>query len=249
MALKPGPVPLYHQIVEDLRDQLARKRLKPGDALPTEEQLCVRYGVSRITVRRAVDDLIVQGQVQRRRGVGTFVAEPHAASRSVSLVGSLLETLAYPKGMTVEALGQAEKSGPSRITECLGLKPGAKLVEWRILSRVGGTPFAATTFYFPTDIGRQLALEDLRAGKTVARLVERAISEAVVRAEQLVEPVSIDAALSASLELPQRTAVLHVLRTYFSASGRAVECASVHYRPDQYSLRVELLPPGPGSSR
>jgi GntR family transcriptional regulator len=240
VPLTPGPVPLYHQIVADLRKHVGRRKLKPGDLLPTEEQLCRQYGVSRITVRRAVDDLIVEGLVVRRRGVGTFVAEPHAASRSVGLTGSLFDALAYPRDLVIEHRAQAERRPVKRIAEALRLGPRDKAVEWEVLSRVGATPFAATTFSFPLAIGRELDPRALRADTPAARLVERVVGESVVRAEQTVEPESTDAALSRLLEIPPRTAVLRVTRTYFTSSGKPVECATVHYRPDQYRLRVEL---------
>ena len=98
-----------------------------------------------------------------------------------------------------------------------------------------------TYFYFPADIGARLQSAELVAGAPVARLVEKLLGEEIVRAAQTVEPESADARLAKLLDIPRGTAVLHVLRTYFSASGRPVEVASVRYRPDQYRLRVDLL--------
>lgn len=241
MSLTAGPVPLYFQLARDLRQQIAGGRLKPGAALPTEEQLCAQYGVSRITVRRAVDDLIVEGLVMRRRGVGTFVAEPRQATRSVSLVGSLYDALAYPRNIAIELLKRGEKPAPARVAELLQLAPKAPVVELQVLSRVDGTPFAMTHFYLPAEFGTRLDPSELGSGTPVARLVERLLGEPVVRAVQTVEPESADARLGKLLEIPASTAVLHVLRTYFSAAGRPVEVASVRYRPDQYRLQVELL--------
>lgn len=242
MTLNAGPVPLYFQLAEDLRKQIASAKLKPGDALPTEEQLCARYGVSRITVRRAVDDLIVEGLIKRRRGVGTFVAEPHAATRSVSLVGSLYEALAYPRNIAIEVLKRSQKAAPARIAELLDVPEQAPVVELEVLSRAGGTPFGLTRFYLAPALAAQVNPKELEAGTPVARLVERALGETVVRADQTVEPESADARTARLLDIPRGTAVLHVLRTYFSASNKPVEVASVRYRPDQYRLRVELLP-------
>jgi GntR family transcriptional regulator len=243
VSLTAGPVPLYFQLARDLRQQISTGRLKPGAALPTEERLCELYGVSRITVRRAVDDLITEGLVTRRRGIGTFVAQPRErAARSVSLVGSLYEALAYPSNIAIEVLQRSHKPAPKRVAELLELEHKTSLVELQVLSRAGHTPFAMTHFYLPADIGAQLQPAELGTGTPVARLVERLLGEEVVRAVQTVEPESADARLARLLEIPLGTAVLHVLRTYFSASGRPVEVASVRYRPDQYRLRVDLLP-------
>lgn len=242
MNLTAGPVPLYFQLAQDLRQQIAAGQLKPGMAIPTEEQLGSRYGVSRITVRRAIDDLIVEGLISRRRGVGTFVAQPHQATRSVSLVGSLYDALAYPKDIAIEVLRRAEKPAPQRIAELLRLPEDAPVLELQVLSHAGRTPFAMTHFYLPQAVGARLDPAELSAGTPVARLVERILGQPVVRAEQSVEPESADARLARQLQIARGSAVLHVLRTYFSAPGTPVEVASVRYRPDQYRLRVELLP-------
>jgi GntR family transcriptional regulator len=241
VTLKEGPVPLYFQLAQDLRQQIGGGQLQPGAALPTEEQLCVRYGVSRITVRRAVDDLIVEGLVTRRRGVGTFVAEPHRATRSVSLVGSLYDALAYPRDIRIKVLQRTELAAPARVAELLLLPPQAPVVELQVLSQAGDTPFAMTHFYLPADIGAAVKSQSLNAGTPLARLVEQLLGQSVVRAEQTVEPESASIRLAKLLGIHRGTAILHVLRTYFTASGRPVEVASVRYRPDQYRLKVELL--------
>ncbi len=247
MPLAAGPIPLYHQLAEDLRKQIAANVLRPGDAIPSEEKLCERYHVSRITVRRALDDLIAQGLVMRRRGVGTFVAPPRQATRSISLVGSLYEALAYPPNISIEVINRREIMASQRIAESLELDLGAMVTELQVLSRIGELPFADTTFYFPPDIGSGIASDALRAGTPVAHLVEDQLGEAVVRAEQLVEPSLANGRTAELLELAPNTPVLHVWRTYYTANGRPVETVSVLYHPNQYRLRIKLLPGGPGT--
>src|ERR1700748_3966399 len=68
-------VPLHRQLFLVLHDEIARGALAPGDALPTEQSLCDQFGVSRITVRRALADLADQGYIERRQGVGSFVGQ------------------------------------------------------------------------------------------------------------------------------------------------------------------------------
>src|SRR3984885_14205577 len=80
-------VPLHRQLFLVLHDEIARGAIAPGDALPTEQSLCDQFGVSRITVRRALADLAEQGYIERRQGVGSFVrqrdrSDPSSAGRS-----------------------------------------------------------------------------------------------------------------------------------------------------------------------
>jgi len=241
MALNSGPLPLYYQLAQDLRTQITSKKLKPGDPLPTEERLCEQYAVSRITVRRAVDDLINENLVVRRRGVGTFVGSAQT-TRSVSLVGSLYEALSYPKGISIEVLRRNVNPTPNWVAETLQIREKAKVYCCEVLSRCGKTPFGATKFYFPVNIGQRIPFDELSGENPVARLVETVIGEPVVRAEQIVEPCVADASLAKALSVTKGTPLLNVLRTYYSASGKPVEAVSVHYRPDQYQLKVALLP-------
>ena len=81
-------VPLYEQIESDIREKIRTKIYAAGEQIPTEMELCKMYGVSRITVRRALDDLIVEGLLERRHGKGTFVALRRSKVVWVSLDGN-----------------------------------------------------------------------------------------------------------------------------------------------------------------
>src|ERR1700741_330282 len=89
---KTGPVstaagvPLHRQLFLVLHDEIDRGVIAPGEALPTEQTLCDQFGVSRITVRRALADLAEQGYIERRQGIGSFVREHGPAD--VSSAGS-----------------------------------------------------------------------------------------------------------------------------------------------------------------
>src|SRR5512139_2432558 len=79
-----GRLPLYDQIERNLRDLIVNGHLKPGQAMPGEWELVELYGVSRLTVRRAVDELVRQNWLERKHGVGTFVRQPAMASIAAS---------------------------------------------------------------------------------------------------------------------------------------------------------------------
>src|ERR1700744_6408669 len=85
-------VPLHRQLFLVLHDEIARGALAPGDALPTEQALCDQFGVSRITVRRALADLAEQGYIERRQVVGSFV-RGRAVSDAVAATGSYMDGL------------------------------------------------------------------------------------------------------------------------------------------------------------
>jgi len=239
--LSAGPIPLYHQLAQDLRRRILTGELPVGEPLPTEQKLCHQYGVSRITVRRGLDDLINAGLIERRRGVGTFVADKNTITRSTSLVGSLYEALAYPSNIEIEVLHRDTIRASTRIATSLKLAAGSHVTRLQVISRVEGDPFAATTFYFPATIGEHIATGDLHAGTPVAHLVERHLDEPIVRAAQMVEPEQANTRTARALGIPAKSAILHIWRTYYTAAGQPVEQVSVHYHPDRYRLQVELL--------
>src|SRR6266496_5274589 len=83
--LNAGPIPLYHQLSQLLRTAIEQGTYHPGDRLPSEPELIREYGVSRITVRQALDELEAEGRVVRRHGKGTYVAEPRIEQELVRL--------------------------------------------------------------------------------------------------------------------------------------------------------------------
>jgi len=191
-------------------------------------------------VRRAIDDLITERLVERRRGVGTFVARPQGATRSVSLVGSLYDALAYPSNITIEVLLRTAKAAPRHVAELLSLQNDAALVELQVLSRVGKTPFAMTYFYLPADIGAKLQVAKLGAGTPLAAWWRHCWAKKLCAPPrrsnrnpqtQKWQNCSIS---SRNSDIARAAYLLQRLR-------QAVEVASVRYRPDQYCLRVDLV--------
>src|SRR6202000_411990 len=123
---KMGPVstaagvPLHRQLFLVLHDEIDRGVLAPGDALPTEQTLCDQFGVSRITVRRALADLAEQGYIERRQGVGSFVRE-HAPSEPESAGRSYLDGLRQTQFETeVEVVELGMLRPPRPVADALG---------------------------------------------------------------------------------------------------------------------------------
>src|ERR1700756_2507140 len=113
-------VPLHRQLFLVLHDEIARGAMAPGAALPTEQALCDQFGVSRITVRRALADLAEQGFIERRQGVGSFVRE-HTPSEPVSAGRSYMDGLRQSRFETeVDVIELETRRPPRPIAEALG---------------------------------------------------------------------------------------------------------------------------------
>src|SRR5262249_7744767 len=149
-----GPLPLYHQLEQDLVERITGGEFEPGAALPTEERICEQYGVSRITVRRALESLFAQGLIVRRRGVGSFVAERKRGVRSVHLSGSLDDFLATAGALEVEVISLAPIDPPDDVREALELSPEtAQVARLELTSSLEGAAVIYSEIYFPLEAG------------------------------------------------------------------------------------------------
>jgi GntR family transcriptional regulator len=240
MRLDPGPLPLYHQLEEDLRARIHAKEFETGGALPTEEQLCAQYGVSRITVRRALDALIAQGLIVRRRGVGSFVAESKAGVRSVKLAGSLDEFLAASGTLENQIVTLTDGIAPPEVAALLGLEKGARVTRLDALSLLKDAPIGFLNIYFPQDVGAQLTRADLEGASPIIRLVERKLNIRIARAEQMIEPDRAGAVAARHLDIDPDTPVLRVTRVYYTAFDRPVEVALIRYHPQRYRYSIDF---------
>lgn len=169
-ALSPGGMPLHRQIFLVLRDQITGGAYRSGDPLPSEEALGKLYGVSRITVRRAMQDLADDGFVQRRQGRGTFVTDPtrvESNTKPASIRASLEQAQTETEATVIEF---EERVAPPVIGHALGLADGSSaLYILRVRSR-DGRPVMLTEAWLP---------EPHSAAVSAVALRERALYELI----------------------------------------------------------------------
>lgn len=159
---KAGPVsadagvPLHRQLFLVLHDEIDRGVVAPGEALPTEQSLCDQFGVSRITVRRALADLAEQGYIGRRHGVGSFVRE-HSPSDPSSVAGSYMDGLRQTQFETqVDVVERGVRRPPRAVADALGTS-GELLHIVRVRrQRRTGEPLIVTDAWLPAELAAAL---------------------------------------------------------------------------------------------
>ena len=239
-SLAGGPMPLYHQLELDLVDRIRNGEFKPGDALPTEEQIGEQYSVSRITVRRALDSLLSAGRIHKRRGVGTFVSKTPQSVRTVRLRGSLDEFLANAGALSLKLLSFSWVKASVEVSEALGVDKDDKVVRIELVSMLKNEPVIYLETYFPEMIGEHLNVEDITPGLPIIQIVERKLKLRIVRALQYIEPDIADSVTAGHLGLVEGVPVLRIQRVYHSANGEPVEVAILRHHPQRYEYIVEL---------
>jgi GntR family transcriptional regulator len=239
--LQHGPLPLYYQLELHLADRIRAGELKPGDLLPSEDRLCAGYGVSRITVRRALAALAGEGLIERRRGVGTFVAEPDRHVRETRLVGSLDDVLSYSEEYWARLLSRTTVKPDAQVSATLALGPEGRATRIESLLCCTDEPFAFLQLFFPLAVGALIDDAEITERTPVLRLLERKLGERFTQAEETVEAAAADRTVAAHLGLRPRTPILRVVRTYYTAGGRAIETAVVSYHPERHRQTVRLV--------
>ncbi|WP_052223683.1 GntR family transcriptional regulator [Novosphingobium malaysiense] len=237
-ALEAGPVPLYYQLEQRLRDRIHDGEFAKGDPLPTEDRICHEYGVSRITVRRALAGLQQQGLIERRRGVGSFVSEKPRGINS-HLTGSLNEFLAVAGSLTTRPISFEEKVPPKDIQHSFSLEDGEKAVLLTTVGSLDEGPTAYLEIWFRPEIGLQLSPDQLCGRVPVVRLVEQVANVQITRAEQTIKPARAGKQAGKHLGIDADSPVLKVKRSYYAGS-RLIEVANVVYHPERYSYAIEF---------
>lgn len=240
IKLEVGPIPLYHQLEQDLIARINSGAYKPGCMLPTEEQLCQAYGVSRITVRKALESLEAQGVIRRRRGVGSFVADRSSTFHAVHLTGSLDAFLMSAYELQPMVVSLEERVAPEEILAEFGLEPGARLLRLELISRTQQGPTAHSEFFFTPAMTGQLALDDIVGSEPIVRIVERKLGVRVSRATQVIEPDRATGTTVQYLDLPEGTPLLGAQRKYYTSTGTLIEVARQRYHPKRYRYEVDL---------
>ena len=232
-----GGAPLYLQLKKSIEQAVNSGLLGPGDALPSERDIAVKADVSRVTVRKAVQDLVRGGVLVQRHGSGTFVApRVKRVEQSLSRLTSFTEDMAR-RGMTVESawLNRGLFAPSPDEMMALGLSADERVARVSRLRIANGTPLAieraslsASVLPDPQAVGPSLYAALEKTGNRPVRAVQR-ISAANLGAE--------DAEL---LEAPAASASLNIERISYLASGKVIEFTRSVYRGDAYDFVVEL---------
>jgi len=231
--------PRYHQVYVALRDWITGGRLAPGSQIPSEPELCLAFRVSRITVRRAIDELVGERLLVRRQGSGTFVAD-RIPSQAVALDLREITTRVANLGRTTEVVELTVEWLPAdaATASALQLAPGAPIHKSTRVRARGRQRIGIVTTWLPEDIGLRLSERDLRR-RTVLELIERA-GIPVDAAEQSIGAslAGIDAAraLGVAVGVP----LVRIERIVRDADSRPIERVEALWRADCYEYRMEL---------
>ncbi len=236
---KNKPIPLYYQIADDIKRRIAANELKPGDKLPTEQWLIEAYGVSRITVRRALAELIADGTVDRTRGHGPVVAQPKLNRQVLRLTGLHEEMSRAGLHSTSKIHGIARKPAASAVARLLEVKEGEAVLSFHRLRLADGQPLATQVCYLPCALCP--GFDPLRLeNDSLYRIMEREYGLVIDYAEQTVGVKVPSKKLCDELKLSDCVGLLQMTRTTFLKTRQILEYTQIHYAPGRYEISMCL---------
>lgn len=226
----------YHSIRDEILDLVAE--LSVGDALPPERVLATRFEVSRMTLRRAVEELVREGRLRRRHGAGTYVAEPKIAQglAVTSFSTDMRQRGAVPSSRT---LGVDEVLAGAQLGRRLQISPGEKVTRVLRLRLADGAPMAVETLHVPQAVAPGLS-GDMLAGRSFYELLAAHYAVRLGGGTQTIEATVTDEAESEILGVPLHSPAFLFERVSRAADGRVVEFVRSVYRGDRYQFTVEL---------
>lgn len=239
---RTSPVPLYFQVAQHLERAIQSGELPPGAQLENEVQLAEQLGLSRPTMRRAMQYLVDRGMLVRRRGIGTQVVRAKV-KRPVELSSLWDDLTTSGQEPTTSVLSLATEPASGEVARKLGVTDGSAVIAIERLRYARGEPLARMRNYLPADLTERLA-----AGLTTEALQQRGLYQ-LLRASGITlhaaaQTIGARAATLAEAKLLAETKgapLLTMGRVTYDDSGRTVEYGTHVYRASRYSFELSLV--------
>lgn len=232
--------PLYRQIKALILQALEAGEWRPGQAIPSEQELASRFNVSQGTVRKAIDEMAADNLLVRKQGKGTYVAshnDPRAMFRFLRLV-PMDGNLSHPQSVPLDCWRAKAGQEASRM---LGIEPGAPIIIIRRLLRFGTKPVVIDEIYLPGDLFQGLNLEVLQDWNgSLYSLFETRFGMRMIRAQERIRAVAADRSAGEVLKVAEGTPLLSVERVTYTYGDKPVEWRRGLYSTAEHYYLNEL---------
>jgi GntR family transcriptional regulator len=238
MPINQASQPLYHRVYREIAKEIESGSLQPGDRLPSERWLCDELGVSRATVRRAIEELVTDGMVEGR-GRGSFVTGDALVEPPNTLMS--LSELGRSRGLaaTSRVLAADLRAATIDEAEAFGIAPGAEVFELQRLRMLDGLPIAVDHNRVPLRLVPEAALLDFATASLYDTLEREGHPPA--RADYELEARGADAHEAELLGLAPGAPVLFATTVAIGEDGRVVDLGRTVYRADRYRFQATLM--------
>lgn len=231
--------PLHAQVEEQIALRISERSWPAGHQLPSEEELIGEFGVSRTTIRTAVQHLLQRGLVEIRRGRGTFAAEPILHQALTDLTGFVEDMELLGRTATARVIDKTTIKATARVAERLRLVKGAPVVQIRRVRLANGRPLSFDETYLHVPLGRRVMKDDLES-EPIFKLLEDKYETPLVEADYVLEASIAGGMVATALEVSIGSPIFRIERTCYTTSNRPVDYEILHYRGDLVRFKTRL---------
>lgn len=247
MLNKNSPIPLYYQLAEVIKEQVTSGELAGGMQLPAERDLSEQYGISRMTVRQAVQYLVRENVLVVKHGLGTFVAEPKLSYDPLHLMSFTDDMLQHGAQASSRVLEQVVVTPPAAISERLQMgasDTATKLVRLRLSDT---TPLRLETVYVPTLVFPELVHEDLMT-QSLYRLLFNRHNVQLNGSQQMLEAVPANEYETTLFGIEPCTSMILLEGVTYDLHDRPVEYYKAVFRGDRFKIQIDSRQHDPQSA-
>jgi GntR family transcriptional regulator len=233
-----SPMPLHYQLRQVLLAWIESGDWKPGDLIPSEQELQDMYGISRTTIRQTLSELVFEGRLTRHRGKGTFVAgDKFAHNPNRQGLTHKLEEQGIKPGWRV--LDERQVTAPAAVREALRLNGKPQVIRIRRLRLADTEPIGIHTIYLPEAIAAQVNRAALQEGESLRYLAHLPQLQDS-RAHRTIEAVAATEADAKLLDVEPGSPILQIERLVVAADGTPLEYLQARYRGDRFKYQITL---------
>ncbi len=237
---KRSPLPLYYQLKEWLRGQIEDNTLTEGAQVPPEMQLSEQFGLSRGTVRQAINELVAEGLLYRVQGHGTFVSSPKVEYGMTQVFHSLAEDMRErSQPFTSTLLSSQTMQASGRVAARLKLGPTEQVILLERLGCVADEPSVIATTYLPASLCSPVLDEDL-TDKSLYEVLEQRCGVHLYKATRTLELAQANEYEAEMLHVPIGSPI-HLMQTIaYLDNGRPIEYSKLRFRGDRSKFVFEM---------
>ena len=238
---KDLPVPLYHQLQGVLKAEIESGRWRPGQQIPTESQLVEDFGVSKITVRQALQGLVDLGYIRREHGRGTFVSKRKFDEGPRELTSFSEEMRGHSLEAASRVLSQKVAAAEEHVATALGIPLGSEVLVLKRLRLANGEPLTVQTAHIPAALVPGLELDQVAS---LYEVLQTRYHLYAARARETYVAATADRSVRKLLRIPHGAAVFQVERITFLPNDKPFEFVQSTIRGDRYSIVLDLVKRG-----
>jgi len=233
-------LPAYYRLEKTLKEKISK--MKPNEKLPSERELIATYGVSRTTVRKALEDLEREGLIKKIPGKGTFVSEPSTIEYLTALKGFSREMLELGYKPSSLVLDHRSIKADEEIAGIFNISPGERVMRLKRIRYMNGLPVAVQDAYINLSVDEKLKgllNKDFNGSASLYMEIEKLGLE-LSNAEEEMRVVKMPGNYAKLLDTKKGECALFRIRKTYTSDGKCIEYVRSFYRGDRYIFKFRL---------